>query len=188
MSLKRKIDRVRKLIVRRQAAQQSFDSVRRQLREAREEEASAIAALELLQQVAQTIQQGVHAKIASVVSRCLASVFEEPYTFHIHFERKRGRTEARLVFQRDGVDFDPMFASGGGVVDIAAFALRVAKLVLETPSPRRVLIMDEPFKFVSVEYRANVARMLETLAEEMQIQFIIVTHDRELQIGKVVKL
>jgi DNA repair exonuclease SbcCD ATPase subunit len=145
-------------------------------------------AQEITQNVAQYIQQQAHDRIAGVVSRCLSAIFDEPYVFYIHFERKRNRTEARLIFERNGQEVDPMTASGGGVVDVASFALRLSCLLLNKPPLRRVLIMDEPFKFVSEEYRERVQILLETLSEEMQIQFIMVTHIDELKVGKVVKI
>jgi DNA repair exonuclease SbcCD ATPase subunit len=145
-------------------------------------------AQQLVQEVAQHVQQQVHNRIAGVVSRCLKAVFDEPYEFKIHFERKRGRTEARLVFVRDGEEIVPMQGSGGGVIDVAGFALRLACLVLARPAVRRLVVLDEPFKFVSSEYRERVRDLLETLSEEMGIQFVMVTHIPELQTGKVIKI
>lgn len=142
----------------------------------------------LLQQIAQGIQENAHKQIAGVVSKCLSIVFDEPYEFCISFERKRGRTEAALSFKRNNQHVDPMTASGGGVVDVAAFALRLACLSLSRPKLRRVLVMDEPFKFVSEQYRDRVRSMIETLAEEMEVQFIMVTHIPELVCGKVIRL
>lgn len=144
----------------------------------------------IVQQVAQSVQQQAHKRIASVVTRCLEIVFgEDAYEFKIHFERKRGRTEARLVFVRDDHELDPRSGSGGGVIDVAAFALRLAALLLSKPSPRRILVMDEPFKFVhSTVYRERVRLMLETLAEEMDFQFIMSTGIEDYHIGKVINL
>jgi DNA repair exonuclease SbcCD ATPase subunit len=143
----------------------------------------------LLQQVAQAVQQTAHERIASVVSKCLAAVFgDEAYRFRIHFERKRGKTEARIVLERGGREVDPMDAAGGGVVDVAAFALRVSCLVLSQPPRRRLIVADEPFRFVSAEYRPRVAEMVETLAGELEIQFLIVTHSPEFEIGTVVRI
>ena len=142
----------------------------------------------VIQAVAQSIQQVVHSRIASVVSRCLSSVFDEPYEFRINFVQKRGRTEAELVFIRNGVEADPMTASGGGVIDVASFALRLACLMLTRPTPRRVIVLDEPFKFLSEEYRGRVREMLLELSELMGIQFIMVTHLRELSSGKTVRI
>jgi DNA repair exonuclease SbcCD ATPase subunit len=142
----------------------------------------------ILQTVAQAVQQQAHLKLDAVVSRCLETVFEEPYVFRIHFDRKRGSTEARMVFEREGKEVDPMTASGGGVVDVAAFALRLACLMLSKPKHRKLLILDEPFKMLSEEYRPRVASMLDQLAEELKAEFILVTHAKEFMRGKVVRL
>jgi DNA repair exonuclease SbcCD ATPase subunit len=146
---------------------------------------AAMEAQKIVQALAESIQQEAHGRIAGVVSRCLAAVFEDPYEFRIVFEQTRGRTEARLVFVRDGVEVNPIDSSGGGVVDVAAFALRLSCLMLSRPARRRVVVMDEPFRFVSKAYRPAVAVLLEQLAKELAVQFIIVTHFPELAIGRV---
>lgn len=141
-----------------------------------------------MQEVAQHLQQTAHKKIASVVTRCLSSVFDDPYEFRIDFEQKRGKTEAKLLFVRDGIAVDPLNASGGGVVDVASFALRVACLILSTPPKRKFLVLDEPFKFLNAVYRGRVRAMLETLSEEMKIQFLMITHIAEFETGVVVEI
>lgn len=147
------------------------------------------AAQEILQLVAQAVQQRVHEKISEVVSSCLATVFDDAaYQFRIQFERKRGKTEASLRFVRGELDVDPITAAGGGMIDVAAFALRVACLMLHRPRLSRVVVLDEPFKFVSAQYRDNVRLMLEGLAKDLSIQIIMVTHIEELETGKVIEL
>lgn len=146
-------------------------------------------ALQVAQHVAETIQQHAHQRIASVVTRCLEAVFpDEPYEFQLTFERKRNRTECRLSFVRNGKEEDPTGNSSGGVIDVATFALRLAALMLSRPPRRRLVVLDEPFKFVSAEYRDNVRMMLEKLAADMGVQFIMITHIEELQTGEVVRL
>ena len=54
---------------------------------------------DLAQKVAQGIQQHTHSLVAQVVTKCLETIFEEPYEFNIIFERKRGKTEAKLIFE-----------------------------------------------------------------------------------------
>jgi len=144
---------------------------------------------QILQRIAQTLQQSAHDKIARIVTSCLNVVFDDPYEFKIRFDRKRGKTEARMEFLRDDViRDDPLGSIGGGVVDIAALALRLACLVLSRPVKRKLVILDEPFRFVSRNYRYRVKAMIEKLAEDLGIQFIIVTHDIGFESGKVIRI
>lgn len=146
-------------------------------------------ALNIAQQVAQEIQEQAHRQLSQVVTACLASIFDDPYEFEIQFERKRGKTEAKLVFTRDGEEYtDPLGESGGGAVDIASFALRISALVLQAKTKlRKVVALDEPFRFLSEEYWDKANAMLDNLAEKMGIQFVIITHVEELEGGKVVR-
>ncbi len=153
-----------------------------------EEHENSEEAQKILQAVAESVQKIAHDKIANVVSRCLEAVFDEPYKFIIDFERKRGKTEANLTFERDGLSMDPLSASGGGVVDVAAFALRLACLLLTRPPLKRILLLDEPFRFVSNSYRPRIRSLLESLSDEMNVQFIIVTHISALKCGKVIEV
>lgn len=159
------------------------------LHEAQAQERAARQAQELVQSVAEQIQNQVHAQLASIVSRCLTTVFgDDAYGFRINFVKRRGKTEAELLFVRNGQDIDPLRAAGGGAVDVAAFALRLACLLLLRPKKRRLLVLDEPFRFVSREYRPRVRVLLEELARELEVQFLMVTHSKELVCGKVIQI
>ena len=150
------------------------------------------------QLVAQTIQQQVHTKIARVVTPCLRSVFSDmDYKFELRFERKRNRTEARPVLIKDGHEIlnpydrsetDNKSSESGGVLDVAGFVCQVAAITLHKPALRSIMILDEPFKNLSVKYRDNAKQMVERLSKDFGFQFLIVTHQTELMIGKVVEL
>jgi predicted ATPase len=137
-------------------------------------------AVQAAQTVAVEVQAIAHQRLAEVVTRSLQAVFPDPYSFHVLFNERNNRTVANLVFRRNGVDLPPMDAAGGGVVDIASFALRLTCLILATPPVRRVLILDEPFRFLSKEYVRRTRELLETLATELQTQIIMVTHQADL--------
>ena len=143
------------------------------------------------QQIAQTVQKQAHDRIAKVVSSCLRSVFpdDDIYGFKIYFDRKRGRTEARLVLTKNEHEInDALNSDSGGVVEVAAFALRLSCILLSKPKLRRILILDEPFKCVSKEYQENIRILLEKLSIEFKTQFIMVTHNDAYHVGKVIKL
>ncbi len=161
--------------------QEALDTIREKTENTKQAQA-------IIQEAAAFIQQQVHRQIADVVTRCLEAVFDEPYSFNIRFESKRGRTEASLILERDGVEVDPMTAAGGGVVDVVAFALRLACLSLSHPPVRPLLVLDEPFKFVSAQYLPRVRLLLETLSKDMGVQILMVTHLEALRTGTVVEL
>lgn len=151
--------------------------------------AATKAATVVAQAVAKAVQEQAHAQVADIVSRSLKAVFgDDAYQFKIIFEKKRGRTEATLVFDRDGMVVDPMTASGGGAVDIASFALRVSCLLLSRPPLRRLLVLDEPLRFLSEHYQPAARALIESLAKELGVQFLIVTHNKQLTCGKVIEL
>ena len=177
-----------RLSQRHSLAKQQVKRERRTVEDAERLVSVSVESQRILQELAQQVQQRVHRRIAGVVSRCLEAVFDRPYSFNLTFEQKRGKTEAVITFLRDGVEVDPMTASGGGVVDVACFALRLACLMLRKPPLRRVLVLDEPFRFVSRSLRPRVRELLETLAEEMEVQFVIVTHMEELRTGTVIEM
>lgn len=169
-------------------AKKSLKKTRIQLKKSRRRVKGTTKALEVVQTIAADLQASAHQQVASIVSKCLETVFDDPYEFEIEFVKKRARTEARLVFKRDGVERDPKTGIGGGVLDMAAFGLRLAALVLTRPRPRKVLILDEPFRFVSASYLPRVRDLLQQLAEELKVQLIVVTHITTLQIGTLVNL
>ena len=171
-------------------AKSNFEHEKQTLEQGKEKLRSAEEARDLVQEVAQKLQQAVHNQIAGIVSLGLKTVFSEPYNFKINFEKKRGRTEAQLIFERDGMELDPISAACCGVIDVAAFTIRVACLSLSKPALRPILILDEPFKNVSKTkgYLDQIPLLLEKLAEEMGLQIIMVTHIEELKVGKVIDL
>lgn len=150
---------------------------------------SALEAQRVIQLVAKGVQQEAHHKIAGLVSRCLSAVYDEPYKFLIIFDAKRGKTEATFAFQdSEGNEIDPLTASGGGMVDVAAFALRVSAVMLSRKRPRRLLVLDEPFRFVSAKYQPAVAALIEELSRELKMRIVMVTHSPTLAVGHQVKI
>jgi DNA repair exonuclease SbcCD ATPase subunit len=148
---------------------------------------TAVSAQDFFQEVAKEIQQQTHAQISSVVTRCLEAM-EYDYEFRIVFDKKRGKTEARLVFVRDDAEVDPTTESGGGALEVASFALRLACLLLVRPSARKLLVLDEPFGALDDDRQDRVRDLLAVLSEETGVQFLMVTHEEGLKIGKIIRI
>lgn len=130
-----------------------------------------------LQKVAQSTQENLKFKIEDIVNLALESVFPNEYLFQMNFNVSRGKTEAELIFQdkRTGQTIDPMEASGGGVVDLTCFALRISAFALESGTDN-LIILDEPFKFISRDLQERAGEILKKLSQKMKLQIILVTH------------
>ena len=138
------------------------------------------AAQAIIQVVAQKTQEELEYRLSEIVSLALAAVFEDPYKLKVNFVIRRGKTECDLLFEKNKEIFDPLTSSGGGAIDIAAMALRVAIWSLTQPRTRNVLILDEPFRFLSREYQVKASIMLEELSKKLDLQIIMVSHSESL--------
>lgn len=130
-----------------------------------------------LQKVAQDTQSQLKFQIEDIVNLALETCFPNEYEFQLQFNIARGKTDAELVFlsQKTGRPIDPMNASGGGVVDLTAFALRIASYALEQ-GVDNVIILDEPFRFISRDLQARAGEILKSLSTKLGLQIVMVTH------------
>lgn len=167
-------------------AQEALRTEKKAKTEYEQELVIAQEAQQHLQAVAAALQTNAHEQITSVVTRCLQTVFGPEYEFKIQFERKRGKTEARLCYVKYGIEIDPASSDSGGVMDLAALALRISALLLATPKRRQIIIADEPLRNVhGDEYRQRATKIVETLANDLGVQIILVTGLDWLRIGKI---
>jgi len=134
----------------------------------------------VIQKVAQLTQEELKYHVSELVTLALAAVFDDPYEFEVSFEQRRSQTECDLWFVRDGERVDPLTASGGGAVDVACFALRVALWSLKAHRTRPVLVLDEPLKFLKGDdLPEKGARMIREISERLGIQIIMISHQVE---------
>ncbi len=154
-------------------AQSSVKELKRDLR-AHEQ------AREVIREVGLKTQEQLQCNISDITSLALEAVFEDPYELVAEFVQRRNKTECDLYFMRDGYRADPLDASGGGAVDVASFALRVASWSMQHPKSRPVLILDEPLRFLSEDLQEKASEMIKEISKRLGIQFIIITHQETL--------
>jgi len=134
-------------------------------------------AREIIREVGIKTQNQLSFHISDITSLALEAVFTDPYKLIVDFVQRRNKTECDLYFERDGNKVDPLLASGGGAVDVAAFALRIASWSMQRPKSRNVIILDEPLRFLSANHQEQASQMIKEVSEKLGIQFIIITHE-----------
>ncbi len=134
-------------------------------------------AREILRAVGLETQQQLQYHISDITSLALEAVFPDPYELVAEFVQRRNKTECDLYFVRAGNRMNPLDASGGGAVDVAAFALRIAAWSMQSPKRRNVIMMDEPLKNLSQDKQERASQMIKELSDRLGLQFIIITHE-----------
>lgn len=139
-------------------------------------------AREILRTVGLETQKQLQYHISDITSLALEAVFVDPYELIAEFVQRRNKTECDLYFSRRGSRVDPLDASGGGAVDVASFALRIAAWSMQNPKRRNVIILDEPMKFLDTQTDRleRASMMLKEISTRLNLQFIIVTHEDTL--------
>ncbi len=135
----------------------------------------ALQARVLIQVVAERTQKRLEWHISNLVTTALASVFPDPYDFSLRFVQRRNKTEADLIFSKNGNESDDLLnTAGGGVVDVAGFALRIALWAIR--KNRAVIVMDEPMRFLSADLQQKASDMLKEISSKLRVQIIMISH------------
>lgn len=133
-------------------------------------------AREIVCDVLAATQGQVTGYIEDIVSLALATVYGPGYAFQIEHAVKRNQAEATPWIVIDGDRMSPREEVGGGVLDVAALAARLALWSLMTPRPPATFVLDEPGRFLSQDKQAAFGRMLRELSDLLGLQILLVSH------------
>lgn len=162
---------------------------KRAVKRSRQLESDLAAARDLIVSVCAEQQDIVRSRLDRTVSAALAVVFGNQIRFRLRVAAQRNTVTMHpevgyfrhTKSGKTGYRWMPIDSVGGGVVDIVAFASRVAvTMMMMRPTVRPVLFFDEPFKHVADVHLDAVAEMLRRVAQTTGIQFIIVTHEETI--------
>jgi len=167
-----------RLKTKRELLERQLEEERKRKEELEKRLNSFIKARSVVQEVARQTQSKLEFRLSSLVSTALRSVFPNPYVFEVRFVTKRNKSECEFFFVKGGERMRPLDSSGGGALDVASFALRLVFWTLRKTRP--VLILDETFRFVSVDLQHKCSQMLKALSEELDVQIILISHLPEI--------
>jgi hypothetical protein len=136
-------------------------------------------AREILNNLIEQLQQNLQHNISELGTLAIETVFEDPYKLVVEFVRRRNKMECDIYFLNvDEQRVEPKYG-GGGALDIASFALRIASWSMYKPRLRNVLILDEPGKHIKGQQaNLNALKMIKELSEKQGLQIIMVSDER----------
>ncbi len=137
-------------------------------------------ALEIVKRVGLKTQKQLEYHLAEQVNLAMDAVFDDPYQLKVNFHEKRGKTEVELLFTRGDMEFPPIGSSGGGVIDVASLALRIAYWAMrQDQKSRPVLILDEPFsQLKGIDANSRALEIIKEISEQLNLQIISVSDER----------
>jgi len=150
-------------------------------------------AIEIFALISEVTQIQVKNGMEKIVTYALQYIFGEDYKFKITFDKRGNLTECNFSFISPlGVEItDPLEALGGGIMDVASLALRIALLELHKPKNTSFLALDEPTRNVSAQFIPKCGLFFKEINRKLERQIIVVTHqealmesaDNQIQIG-----
>lgn len=155
------------------------------------------AAAYVIRLIAKQTQQNLEFHVSNIVTSALRAIDpgDWPEEFVMRFEI-RGRaggeqTECDMFFKEAGEEYAPELGSGGGPLDVASFALRIAYWSLK--KNRSTFLLDEPFKYVSPDLQNRTSKMVKMMCDMLGIQIILISHaldiedysDKEINVSRI---
>jgi DNA repair exonuclease SbcCD ATPase subunit len=164
----------------RDRTQQSINRLEEQIEADRRSMIRHERALEIVKQVGLATQKQLEYHLSEQVSLAMEAVFDDPYRLKINFMEKRGKTEAEILFCRRDMELPPIGFTGGGAIDIASLALRIAYLSMrQDRKVRPFLLLDEPFSRLKGENANKRAlAIIQEISRNLGLQIIMVSDER----------
>jgi len=141
-----------------------------------------IKAVELLSLVQQVTTDKTKESFEQIVSYALNYIFQSTdYEFYLDFNRRGNLQTLDFNVKTPEKDeaLDLLVTSGGGVINIVSFALRLVLMEVCSPRINGMMILDETFANLSAEYQPLASAFLEEIGKRFKRQIIMITHSNE---------
>jgi DNA repair exonuclease SbcCD ATPase subunit len=137
-------------------------------------------ALEIVKQVGLMTQKQLEYHLTEQASLAMEAVFDDPYQLKVEFQEKRGKTEVEILFKRRDMEFPPIGSAGGGAIDVASLALRIAYWAMRQDKKiQPLLLLDEPFsQLKGEEANRRALAIIQEISNQLGLQIIMVSDER----------
>lgn len=143
----------------------------------------ALKTRELFQTLTDAKRELVREKIELLVTSGIQAVFGPNYGFSI--EQKIARNQITFEYKITYLSGGEWHKSplrgyhGGGLVALVGLLLRVVMVLFTYPPRRRFIVLDETLAALDGDKRPLVAKLMRNLGDELELQFLLVTHSPE---------
>lgn len=134
----------------------------------------------LLTTIGEQTQETARVKVEQLATHALQVIFGTHHSFRMQAGERGGQATLELIIRSEypdgeAIETGVLDARGGGLAAVVGFVLRLVVLLL-TPELANILLLDEPFAWVSAQYEGRVSEFLAEVARKARVQVVMVTH------------
>lgn len=153
---------------------EQLESKRKDIQGVEEKLASLKKIAIIFKKSAVSSQEYLSEYLTALVTDSIKVVFpDRNLIFRVEFSTARD-TQCNVSLEEDGKKLSLFDSEGYGVLDIISIVLRAAYIVLD--KSEKIMILDEPFRNLSVDRHEAASKMLYDLSHRLKMQIIINTH------------
>ena len=153
---------------------EQLESKRKDIQSMEEKLASLKKIAGIFKKSAVSSQEYLSEYLTALVTDSIKVVFpDRNLIFKVEFSTARD-TQCNVSLEEDGKKLSLFDSEGYGVLDIISIVLRAAYIVLD--KSEKIMILDEPFRNLSVDRHEAASKMLYDLSHRLKMQIIINTH------------
>lgn len=153
---------------------EQLESKRKDIQGVEEKLASLKKIASIFKKSAVSSQEYLSEYLTALVTDSIKVVFpDRNLIFKVEFSTARD-TQCNVSLEEDGKKLSLFDSEGYGVLDIISIVLRAAYIVLD--KSEKIMILDEPFRNLSVDRHEAASKMLYDLSHRLKMQIIINTH------------
>ena len=153
---------------------EQLESQRKDIQGVEEKLASLKKIAGIFKKSAVSSQEYLSEYLTALVTDSIKVVFpDRNLIFRVEFSTARD-TQCNVSLEEDGKKLSLFDSEGYGVLDIISIVLRAAYIVLD--KSEKIMILDEPFRNLSVDRHEAASKMLYHLSHRLKMQIIINTH------------
>ena len=153
---------------------EQLESKRKDIQGVEEKLASLKKIAGIFKKSAVSSQEYLSEYLTALVTDSIKVVFpDRNLIFRVEFSTARD-TQCNVSLEEDGKKLSLFDSEGYGVLDIISIVLRAAYIVLD--KSEKIMILDEPFRNLSVDRHEAASKMLYDLSHRLKMQIIINTH------------
>ena len=153
---------------------EQLESKRKDIQGVEEKLASLKKIAGIFKKSAVSSQEYLSEYLTALVTDSIKVVFpDRNLIFKVEFSTARD-TQCNVSLEENGKKLSLFDSEGYGVLDIISIVLRAAYIVLD--KSEKIMILDEPFRNLSVDRHEAASKMLYDLSHRLKMQIIINTH------------